>query len=78
MVASRARIGQSVALVRAYDNPADCNAVKVQLNGQTVGYLERQLAQLVAPDIDCGLALKGEIVEIEKARIPQLKIRIIS
>ena len=76
VVASRARIEQSVSLVRDYDNLVDRNAVKVQLNGQTVGYLERQLAQLVAPDMDCGLLLKGKIIKIEKARIPQIKIRI--
>jgi len=78
IVASSARIGQSVDLVRDYDNPVDHNAVKVELNGQTLGYLERQLAQLVATDMDCGLSIKGTIIEIERTtQIPQIKIRLV-
>ena len=76
IVASEAQVGQSVDLIRDYDNPVDHNAVKVQLNGRTLGYLHRQLAQLVAPDMDCGLSLKGTIVEIKRTEIPRIKIRI--
>lgn len=50
--------------------------MKAQLNGQTLGYVERQLAQLMAPDIDCGLRLKGTIIDIVKARVPRIEIRI--
>jgi superfamily II DNA/RNA helicase len=76
VIASTARVGQSVDLSRDYDNPVDRNAVKAQLSGQTLGYIDRQLAQLMAPDIDCGLRLKGTIIDIVKARIPRIKIRI--
>jgi len=77
IVASSARVGQSVDLVRDYDNPVDHNAVSVLLNGQTLGFLERDLAQLVAPDMDCGLSIGGTIVYIDRAKVPQIKIRII-
>lgn len=75
IAASSARVGQIVDLARDYDNPVDHNAIKVQLRGQTLGYLDRQLAQLIAPDIDCGLCLRGEIVKVEMTRVPQIKIR---
>jgi len=76
MIASTARVEQTVDLARDYDNPVDRNAVKVKLNGQTLGYIERQLAQLMAPDIDCGLRIKGIISSITKARVPRIRIRI--
>jgi hypothetical protein len=75
-VAMGARKGEAVKLVRDYDNLIDRNAVKVLFKGQDLGYLERQPAQLAAPDIDCGVLLRGNIIEIEKGRIPQIKIRI--
>lgn len=76
VAASSARVGQTVDLARDYDNPVDHNAIRVQLKGQTLGYLDRQLAQLIAVDMDCGLFLRGEIVEVEMARVPQIKIKI--
>jgi len=76
VVAASARGGDSVELVRDYDNRVDHNAVKVQLHGQTLGYLERDLAQIVAPDMDCGVSLRGTIVNIERSRTPQIMIRV--
>jgi superfamily II DNA/RNA helicase len=76
VAAGEARPGQVVQLRRDYDNVVDRNAIRVELNGQSVGYVERQFAQLAAPDMDCGLALVGEIVRVERGRIPQVLIRI--
>jgi hypothetical protein len=69
-------VGQRVDLVRDYGNPVDHNAIKVQLNGQTLSFLERDIAQLVAPDVDCGLALDGRIIQIERARVPRVEIQL--
>jgi superfamily II DNA/RNA helicase len=75
-VAMSARAGQSATLVRDYDNLMDRNAVKVQLKGRDLGYLEKQLAQLAAPDMDCGVLLKSTIIDIEKGNVPQIRILI--
>lgn len=76
IVASQARVDQSVDLIRDYDNTLDHNAIKVQLFGKDLGYLERYLAQLLAPDIDCGLKLKGKITTINRLRVPKIRIQI--
>ena len=76
IVALNARLGQSVEVLRDYDNPVDRNAVKVVLNGSILGFIERQLAQLMAPDLDSRLQLCGEIIAIERGNIPQIEIRI--
>jgi len=75
VVASSARVDDLVNLKRDYDNPVDNNAVQVELNGQILGFLERQLAQLLAADIDCGLSIQGTIIEVERTtQTPQVKI----
>ena len=76
LAASAANEGDAVSLSREYDNPNDRNAVKVLFDAQTVGYLDRQLAQLAAVDMDCGLILKAIIIHVTKGRIPRLQIRI--
>lgn len=74
LVAMAAREGQDARLVREYGNRYDRNAIQVQLNGQMIGYIERQLAQLVAPEIDCGLQLVGKISRIVSADVPRIWI----
>jgi hypothetical protein len=76
LVAIAAQVGERVAFIRDHDNPVDRNAVKVVLNGQTLGYLERQLAQLMAPDVDSGLSLSGVIIAVERQEVPQIEVRI--
>jgi replicative superfamily II helicase len=76
VVAATAKIGDDIELIRDYDNPSDRNAIRAELNGQVIGYLERQLAQLAAVDIDCGLNIKGIVTNIVKGRVPRIKIRI--
>jgi len=61
--ARHAAAGMSVELKREYANQFDRNAVKVFLNGKPLGYLEKELSQLAAPDMDSGLSLSAEIVD---------------
>lgn len=76
-IASTAKEGQIIDLSRDYDSIYDHNAVLVQFNGRNLGYLQRDVAQLIAPDIDCGLILKGKISSINLAiKPPQVIIRI--
>jgi hypothetical protein len=72
--AKSARIGQSVTLEREYGNRFDHNAVIVLLDGNELGYLNRNLAQLIAPDIDAGTLLTGKIVQFMLDEVPKIQI----
>lgn len=76
--ASLARPGMHVALKRDYDNPVDRNAVLVELNGKTLGYLPRDLAQLVAPEMDTGLGFEAVVVSVTPGpgRAPRIRLRL--
>jgi hypothetical protein len=75
-VALAAKLGQHLDLVRDYDNPFDRNAIAAVANGQIMGYLNRHLAQLAAVDIDCGLELTAEIVQISGVGVPEVSIEL--
>jgi replicative superfamily II helicase len=77
-VASLARPGERVVLERDYDNPVDRNAVLLELNSRTLGYLPRQLAQLVAPEMDAGLNLEAVVVSVDlkPGRTPRITLRL--
>lgn len=46
--------GEPVELTREPENPYDSNAVAVTVDGETVGYLARQDAAVLAPLLDAG------------------------
>lgn len=75
-VALSARVGMPVTLVRDYDNVVDRNAVRVQLGSAVMGYLPRELAQLLAADMDAGLRLAGRIAAVEKGPVPRIRLRV--
>ncbi len=64
-VARRAKVGDRVGLARDYANVVDDNAVLVHLGAQQLGYLPRQVAQLLAPEMDAGRELVATVAEIE-------------
>lgn len=76
LVAYTAKKEDVVELIRDYDNMYDRNAIRVFLHGRELGFLNRNLAQFLAPHIDCGLNLEAEITEIISKTIPQIKIKI--
>ena len=75
-VAKNAKIGQIVRIVREYKNKFDHNAIKVLLGNEELGFVERDLAQLIAPDVDCGLSLKGTITRIVSGETPIVTIKL--
>jgi hypothetical protein len=75
-VALASKLGQPIELQRDYENDFDRNAILVLTRGEVLGYLDRHLAQLAAPDIDCGAKLTGDIVRIEKSGIPKVLIEL--
>lgn len=43
----------------------DRNAIKVALDEGDIGFIDKHLAQLIAPYMDSGLKFKAKIVELE-------------
>jgi helicase len=72
----RARPGQSVELKRDYDNLVDKNAISVNLFQQRIGTLPRRVAQVLAPEMDTGLQLTGEITWLEDGDPLNVTVRI--
>ncbi len=69
-------VGQSLVLERDYENAYDWNAVLVKFRGAVLGYLPRNLAQVVAPDIDSGLELTATVTGKEAGTSPVVRIRV--
>ncbi len=76
MVALTAQIGQEVTLVRDYDNQADRNALIVCLTGRELGYIPRNVAQVLAPEIDAGADLDASVIRIMEGQTPSISIRV--
>ena len=72
IVARRVRTGDKLELHRDYDNPVDPNAVAVHHKMGQVGFLPRDLAQRLAPEIDSGsdiIATAIKAVQKDKSMI---------
>lgn len=69
-----AQPGDAVSLEREYANQYDPNAVEVVLQGNQIGYLERGIARILAPMIDVGDSLRGNIAEV--TRTPHLEVTV--
>ena len=76
LVALSLEPGDQVDLVRDYDDLIDRNAVMVRSSGQTIGYLPRQAAQILAAEMDTGTAFDGAVVDVEVEGLPQVYVRI--
>jgi superfamily II DNA/RNA helicase len=66
VIALRAREGAAVSLTRDYDFQIDRNAIAVNLNGQQLGYVPRQVSQVLAPEMDIGARYKAIITRIQR------------
>lgn len=76
-------IGQSIELIREWNNRFDPNAVGVWLTSQSghqlIGYLEKTVATVVAMHLECGHRALSELLEdadpLDTIR-PTLKIQV--
>ncbi len=59
-------IDSAVTLVRDYANQYYPNAIEVRLNGDTLGYIPRAEARLLAPRIDAGDRTSAKVVEVDR------------
>ena len=74
--ASQVRPGIELSLERDYDNLVDRNAIMVTFRNRDLGYVPRDYAQLIAPDLDAGLVYRCYAARIELGETPSITARI--
>lgn len=62
------KIGDPLALVREPDNPHDGNAVRIEWNGRTLGYVPRRENAHLARQMDHGAAVEARITGLHQYR----------
>ena len=75
-VAARAMPGIDVYLQRDYDNLVDRNAVFVVLGDEPIGYVPRDVAQLIAPELDAGGSKTCKVVSNVAGGTPAVRVQI--
>ena len=74
-IAVSAGAGSEVFLRRDYDNLVDRNAILVVFQNQPLGYMPRDYAQLIAPEVDAGWLGKCSVVYNEPGLVPSVRVR---
>lgn len=72
----RLKVGDAVALVREPDNPHDSRAVRIEWQGNQLGYLPRAENEAVAAAMDRGERVEGRIAALVEHRNPWRRVRI--
>ena len=75
-IAAMAIPGSEVVLERDYDNLMDRNAVFVVFNDRPMGYVPKDYAQLIAPDLDAGWRGNCNVVSNTLAAVPSVTVRV--
>jgi hypothetical protein len=68
------QVGDPLDLVRERGNPHDLNAVRVDWNRRTLGYIPRTDNEAVARQLDRGARLSARIVSLDKYRNHRRKL----
>lgn len=68
LLLSRIRVGDSVRLVREPGNAQDANAVRVEWQGQLIGYIPRGENSSIARQLDFGNRLAARVIRLAKGR----------
>jgi hypothetical protein len=68
------RVGDALALVREPDNPHDPNAIRVEWNGRTLGYVPRTENARVARQLDQDIRLTARVSRLQRHRNPRERI----
>ena len=69
------RVGDALTLVREPDNPHDARAVRVEWQGQKIGYVPRRENADVARFMDGGRTLMARINRLAEVRDPWSRVR---
>ena len=68
---------EKVQLRREHNNPYDRNAILVLTGEKELGYIEKNLAQMLSVYTDVDLVLEGRVIDLERSnKITQVKIKI--
>lgn len=67
-------VGQPLALVREPDNPADPQAIRIEWQGQKLGYVPRSENASFAQQLDAGQVLVARICEFSPAAPPWTRL----
>ncbi len=70
------KVGDALTLVREPANPHDSNAVRVEWQGQQLGYLPRAENQVIAAELDRGTPVEARIARLRSAKNPWQRILI--
>jgi helicase len=65
-----------IDLVRDYENLYDRNAIKLFHKGRELGFIERHLAQYLAPSIDGGTKISAKVILVKMQDIPAIQIQL--
>ena len=68
--------GQTLTLIREPDNPHDGNAVRVEWQGEKLGYLPRRENRSVAGAMDAGDRVDARIAKLREHRDPWQRVLI--
>jgi hypothetical protein len=71
----RMQVGDALALIREPDNRFDANAVRVEWQGQKIGYVPRRENADVARFMDSGQNLEARIARLAEVRDPWSRVR---
>ncbi len=74
--ARRVRKGDRLELRRDYENPVDRNAIEIHHKSGQIGFLPRNLAQRLAPEIDAGAEIEAAAVATTQRDEPAVTIRL--
>ena len=76
ITARRVRVGDELELYREYDNPVDPNTVAVRHKSGQVGFLPRDIAQRLAPEIDSGNTIVATAVKTVQKKKPAITVEL--
>ena len=76
IAARRVKEFDNLELRRDYDNPVDSNAIAVHHNAGKIGFIPRDLAQRIAPEIDAGDSFEASVKGVVPGRIPVVTFEI--
>lgn len=70
------KVGQPLTLVREPENIHDANAIRVEWQGEKLGYLPRRENRAVAAAMDAGDKIEGRIAKLREHRDPWQRVLI--
>ena len=74
--ALRVKAGDALDLRRDYDNPVDPNAIAVYHRAGQLGFLPKNLAQRLAPELDSGEAITARAVGVVQGDVPEITLEL--